>query len=439
MEKFKPAIVFSFLGIATFASLVGTVSGTLAWYAYNARATLSYSGTSIENSVQLQIGLASSRKMPHIDNDENNEEFWSVMSEITYPEDIIPNSDPVEYSTYYYFAPLGYGINSAVINAYLSFNGYATNELAPATSGFYDPKDVSPYDNEGNFTFLKKGPSVDQPNSTALADTANYLKLQFVFRASKSKTSVDDFVGNQEIWLTDAQGAASNSERDGNVYKAMRIFFDRKDSDYTSDFIVNPSALKNNQGVSLPGETKVGGLLDLSADGYYDFDEDGEIIYGEWDTDDLMDPSVLLTDEDLTDGNPYRDLNDTGSDLGTDRSAMNTFTSRHHIGTKYYTYESLNSIPFKTAKYESLDSIKPTRDATGSLSNPLVPDPDDPTQEITKVTSVCKTADETGHFIASVDAYIWIEGWDFNVVDEEQRHAFDLGLTFETNKVGGNS
>ena len=60
MKKSKSAkFLFGFLGIATFASLVGTVSGTLAWYSYSTRATLSYSGTSVSNTVQLQIGIAS--------------------------------------------------------------------------------------------------------------------------------------------------------------------------------------------------------------------------------------------------------------------------------------------------------------------------------------------------------------------------------------------
>ena len=63
MKKSKPAkLLLGVLGLATFASLVGTVSGTLAWYAYSTRATVSYSGTSVNNTVQLQIGIASPKK-----------------------------------------------------------------------------------------------------------------------------------------------------------------------------------------------------------------------------------------------------------------------------------------------------------------------------------------------------------------------------------------
>ena len=87
MKKLNTAkTLFGFLGLATFASLVGTVSGTLAWYSYTTRVTVSYSGTSIENTVQLQIGIASETKMPHVNGDADNEEFWTTMTETTFEE-----------------------------------------------------------------------------------------------------------------------------------------------------------------------------------------------------------------------------------------------------------------------------------------------------------------------------------------------------------------
>ena len=404
MKKFKPALVFGFLGIATFASLVGTVSGTLAWYAYNSRVTLSYSDTSVENSVQLQIGLACAHAMP-TEGSEDIEEFTRIMG--TEPE--ILNGE------YYYFAPLGYGLNSSVLNAYLAEFGYATNELEPVTSGSYNPT---------TSTFgLKEAPNEQNRVPNVAAKQTNYLKLPFIFRASKSKTDTADYMENAEIWLTDAKGAASSSH-DGNIYKAMRIYFDRNDATYTNDFIVNPDA-------SVAGETRVGGLLDLSDDGYYDFDENGEIIYGEYDNSvdvaDFLSDSVYGTGE-----NPITNINGDGSET----SRKNTFNARHNPNTKYFEYSDLHKIndsdpyiPVKTAQYESLSSIKPIRNnTTGELSNPEG-----------KITSVCKTSNAAGLYVGRVDAYIWLEGWDFAVIDEEQRHAFDMGLTFEINKVSSNS
>ena len=114
MKKSKPAkLLLGVLGLATFASLVGTVSGTLAWYAYSTRATISYSGTSVNNTVQLQIGIASPDKMmsvqdirdqnaqiidqnPDISDDEKDDllkleeyfvEFWDVMEETKWSND----------------------------------------------------------------------------------------------------------------------------------------------------------------------------------------------------------------------------------------------------------------------------------------------------------------------------------------------------------------
>ena len=403
MKKLKPALVFSFLGIATFASLVGTVSGTLAWYAYNSRVTLSYSGTSVENSVQLQIGLACAHEMIANDTDEMDA-FLETMED---PEII--------NGVYYYFAPMGYGLSSSVINAYLAEFGFATNELEPITSGYFDPSvhhGFSP----------KSAPKAENPSLIQDAEQDDYLKLPFIFRASKSKSNVADYIEGAEIWLTDAKGAAS-STNDGNVYKAMRIFFDRDntDDDYPTDFIVNPDA-------DASGETRVGGLLDLSMDGYYDFDGEKEVVYGEWDKNALADPSSLLDAAyNVSENAPYYDLNGTGEEIPS--SNANTFNSRHHAGIKYYDYSTLNSVPFRTAKYESLSTIKPVRDpSTGKLSNPQG-----------KVTSVCKTKGNTLNYIGRVDAYVWLEGWDFNVVDKEQFHSFDLGLTFEINKVSNNT
>lgn len=403
MKKLKPALVFGFLGIATFVSLVGTVSGTLAWYAYNARATLSYSGTSVENSVQLQIGLACAHEMV-ADGSDEMDDFLDLMD-----EPIVING------TYNYFAPLGYGIGSSVINAYLKTFGYATNELEPVTSGYYDPT-------VGSFS-LKEAPSEHNLVPNVEAKKTNYLKLPFIFRASKSLSETPDYMENAEIWLTDAKGAASSAS-DGNIYKAMRIYLDRDDSEYSNDFIVNPDA-------NASGETRVGGLLDLSADGYYDFNENGELFYGEYD--DSVNLADFLSDSAYgTGANPITNINGDGTEV----AHSNTFAARHHKDAKYYDYNDLHKvndsdpyIPVKTAKYESLSAIKPVRNATtGALSNPEG-----------KITSVCKTADAAGGYIGRVDAYIWLEGWDFAVIDEEQRHAFDMGLTFEINKASNNS
>ena len=393
MKKFNTKkVLFSFLGLATFASLVGTVSGTLAWYSYSTRANLSYSGTSVSNTIQLQIGIASPTPItkdydPHSNEDQMFVEFWDVMSEVKWDND----------SNYYYFAPIGSGLSSPVINAYLKSNQYATNQLVASTSGSYK--------RGGSFS-LKDAPNYVSDSGFVDALNEYYSVIPFVFRVIRSDTSVSNsYVEGSELWLTDAQVRASSVD-DGDVFRAIRMFVDRG-NDYENDFILNPSATSK-------GETVVGGLLDLGKDGYYDYDDhDNEIIYGEYET------IGGISDSGYNGPDVIDDINRTGKD------ECDTFTAKHRKGINYYS--SYDDCSFKTAEYECLDSIAPEKDQiTGVLKN----------KDANHPTSLCKTAGSEGHYLGRVDITVYLEGWDHYVVDEELNHYFDLGLTFEINKLG---
>ena len=426
MKKSKPTkLLLGFLGIATFASLVGTVSGTLAWYAYSTRATLSYSGTSVNNTVQLQIGIASPSKVasvqeiqaqnaqiiadnPDITDEEREElshledlfvDFWNEMEETKWDND----------SNYYYFAPVGSGLTSPIINAYLKSNGYATNSLAPVTSGSFA---------RGDSFSLKTSPNPDPNHSLRPADKKYYATIPFVFRVIRSNTTTpNNYVGGSELWLNDAAVRAS-SDADGEIFSAIRLFIDRDNTMlknatdlepyYKDDFILNPSA-------STSGSTIVGGLLDLTRDNYYDYDEnDNEIIYGEYESVGGIQPSYTGADE-------IADINGTGK-TGDN---YDTFTAKHRPGINYYI--DYNNCVFKTADYEALSTIMPLKDeVTGVLHN----------RDAANPTSVCITKGAEGHYLGRVDFTIYLEGWDHSVVDEEIEHYFDLGLTFEINKLG---
>ena len=409
MKKSNPAkLIFSFLGLATFASLVGTVSGTLAWYTYSTRATVSYSGTSVSNTVQLQIGIASESKVLSVEeateqvmNDEFVEEddekqaiissfegFWNEMEEVKWEND----------DHYYYFAPCGAGLSSAAINAYLRSNGYASISLIPVTSGAYS---------RGDTFSLKTSPNPNPEHNLSPANQSSYSKIPFVFRVIRSSTTEENkYVEDAELWLTDAQARASSID-DGNIYKALRLYIDRG-NDYTDDFVLNPSA-------DSKGATTVAGVLDLTRDNYYDYDDNGdEIIYGDYETIGGKQQSYAGSDE-------IADINSTGK-TGED---FDTFTAKHRQGINYY--ENYDDCVFKTAEFESLSTISPVKDqVTGELKNK---DPENP-------TSVCKTKGETEHYLGRVDVTVYLEGWDLSVVDEELEHFFDMGLTFEINKLG---
>ena len=117
--------------------------------------------------------------------------------------------------------------------------------------------------------------------------------------------------------------------------------------------------------------------------------------------------------------------NDTIFDVnGSGSSSADTFTAKHAPGVKYYDSAALEG-KAKTAAYESIQSIAPSK-VGGVLSNKIPANP----------TSICKTTGTGRSCMAHVGMKIYLEGWDFSVIDEEIGRYFDIGLTFEINRVG---
>ena len=58
MKRFNRAnLIIAVMTMFTMAGFASTIVGTLAWYAYSTRITLSLTGTSVRNSIQLEIGI----------------------------------------------------------------------------------------------------------------------------------------------------------------------------------------------------------------------------------------------------------------------------------------------------------------------------------------------------------------------------------------------
>ena len=55
--KANKKIILAVGSVMTAASLVGSIAGSVAWYQYSTRATMSYTGTSVHNSENIQISL----------------------------------------------------------------------------------------------------------------------------------------------------------------------------------------------------------------------------------------------------------------------------------------------------------------------------------------------------------------------------------------------
>lgn len=384
MKKLNAAkTAFVLFSLMTVASVSGAISSSLAWYAYSTRALVSYSGTSVSDVSLLQIGICSDIVVP---------DMPSNVTHVTYLGD----------ANHYYFSDSGKGLTYDIITKYLSLKGYATNELNPTTSGSFASGNT-----QDDFA-LKKSPNELVHGNSIISDQSNYLTIPLVFRIQGEE---DNFFDDKELWLTKAVArASSGSGLDSEVYKALRIFVDRDSRNYNNgDFIFNPSATNK-------GETRVGGLLNISRDDYFDFDSNGEILYGEYD------PAAL----NLISSSPYAGADVVHDVNGVGNPEPSTFVAKHYPNTKYYTnfYSAANNALFGHAEYESLSSIAPMRDADDKLANV---DPNNP-------TSVCKTrADD--HHLGRVNITVYLEGWDFSVVNKEITHGFDLGLTFEMSSL----
>ena len=417
MKRADSKLLLGFLGLSTVLSIGGAVSSSLAWYAYASRAALMYSGTSVFDNGQLQIGVKSDIEIPDLVTAGMIEEQVS--------------------GSYYYFAPAGEGMSSEYMSTYLTARGYASNELIPVTSGQFDASD----DNH-NIHSLLTPPNSENPHPDVehnSASTTYYSQITFAFKVFTTNNQGDKtFAANRELWLTYVQTRASQGST-GNVSDALRMYIHRDETNYgvNNGFLFNPSSKE-------VGENKVGGLLNLGYDDYYDFNDDGEIIYGDY----AIKQGESTTG--ISDGPYTGDLNiyDVNNKWDWDykeateeniRDFSDTFTAMHSPYAPKY-FENLNNLDIKTAKYVGTDYVVQTKDSNGVLYNPtelIDPDgdPDDPNNQRIRKTSVCITGDASVNYIGEFDATIYLEGWDFSLTDKEQSHQFDFQLRFDTNKV----
>lgn len=403
MKRTNPKnIMLGFFGLCTIFSVSGAVSSSLAWYAYASNAALKYSGTSVFDNGQLEIGVKSDEQITDL--------ITAGMLEEQHG------------GSYYYFAPAGEGLSSTYMNIYLNARGYASNELTPVTSGRFDHSD-----NNYNIHALLTAPTSEVPHPNAInnpASIAAYSQITFAFKAFYTDgAGVRHYVSGQELWLTYVQTRASQTST-GRVFEAMRMYINRDPATYGANngFIFNPSVKES-------GATKVGGLLNLGYDEFYDFNDDGEIIYGDYSIIDGVDSGIsegpYTGDDNIWDVNNKWDW-DYKANTEANKQYADTFTATHSVNAPKY-YENLNKIDIKTAKYLGTDDVVQAKDSNGLLANPEG-----------KKTSVCVTGGESVGYIGEFDATIYLEGWDFSVVDEEQSHKFDFQLRFETNRVTNN-
>ncbi len=411
MKKINPLkLAIGILGFASVASLVGSISGTIAWYAFSTRALVSYTGTSVQSTTQLQIGIKSDVVVNFTTN-------ASLIDDVVFDEDLYYADDDEYhihklYHNHYYFMKVGSGgMPAAVINDYLSTKGYATNVLEPLSSYEYET---------GENINLRNRPTTNRPDLIPTeAEKTKYVEIPFVFRVLSANSDDIIYIENHDIFLSNATAiAAPNLEgtTTGNViHNSIRLYVDRTNGD---NYILNPSS-------SIDGKDKVAGVLNLTGgsnlgNGFYDYDNNPssptfmqEYLYGdyEWKPGKNWENSLS---EPLNENSGLVDINGTGNeDIET------TFTSRHHKDVKYFSNLDECIIPHY-ANYLGTNTVFPQKNAQGDYESDY---------------AVCRTGNASVHYLGLFNMKIYLEGWDFSVVDSQLQNKFYLGLQFEINIV----
>ena len=225
-EKFVILGIYSLLVVSALGSAVGTFS----WFEYRERASLTFNGTTLSDSLELDVGLISDVTL------ENPEEH-------DLKQDI--DDEHIYWSTT--------GLSWSTLDYFLRANGYATNKLVPVSSGAYKTGDV---------LSLKSRPT---ENKTVIVDAnkTEYCYIPLVFKAVNNYATVE----NYDIVLQNAKLRTESLSSD-----AFRVHFAGSNQE---SFIFSPSD-EDGDG------DNVGGVLDLGNDGYFDYDvTNKEIFYGQ--------------------------------------------------------------------------------------------------------------------------------------------------------------
>ncbi len=183
------------------------------------------------------------------------------------------------------------------------------------------------------------------------------------------------FAPNLDLNHEVAVNEGLNEDELNNVVNATRISF------YSEDkyVIANPGIME---------ETYYGGLLDLHADGYYDYEDDKEIIYGQ------VEGDVKYKDEVLPSSLPYEDSN-------------SVFVANHKDNIQLADVENTN---IKKEDAVAFDKVTINLDEGNTTNEPLC----------------ILHKDEVKRVVVS----IYLEGWDLDMIDSIQKSSFDVLIVF---------
>ena len=344
---FSAAILFNI-------SLAAIVCGTFAYYTYATRTGLQkeYHGTTVGDIGSLQAGLVS-----------------EVQIEDCFDYDLTEDARTLaDEGLYIYWC--GETISARTINHVLRANGYATTEMFPVTTGAFNGENASP-----ESFMLYKNPSYlrnyDKNNYRYFADKFNYSVFDFVFRF-EDVNNVGQYLAGYNIFLSRFQ--IETAEEGHELYKSVRFYW----TNGSEGHLVNPTA-------HAAGTDAAGGVLDLNADGFYDYYlyNDEEVIYGEFEH------SELYSTKTAEDGN-------------LEAEALDSFNANHKAGV--YALKEETFVP-KTISYVGIDGLT-SRSQPITFTNPNY------------------------HNIGRFKMTLFFEGWDRHVVNKEIGFGYNLDLSF---------
>ena len=248
--KIREKLLVSGLLTALTCALVGSITGTFAWYGYSTRVTGTLEGTAVGKAANLQIGIVGDNNIASIkglEKEEGSNIYWQSLSG---------------------------GLRGDSIKNYLDQKGYGSNSMRPITSGdLFDANGKNKDEIEFKEFTLYQGGEGSAPKS-------DYFVLPLALRVYNVDTK--DFAKNVAIYLSDINVDIDDENDNIDLEKSFRVDFkeERASLQEAKHTLVAP-------GREDDGTTVLAGLLDLNHDGFadviekdYDHKVRNERVYG---------------------------------------------------------------------------------------------------------------------------------------------------------------
>jgi hypothetical protein len=379
MKLTKNKIIVSALALAVGASLVGSVSSTIAWYQYSTRANVSFIGESSGFSGNLQMRFVS---------EADDDTAWRT--KITWQE----------------------------MEAELLATDYA-QKIVPMTFGRMSKDDACPATG-----YIQPLPGVSDMTKWVKATSKNYAQFQLQLRynerdgVEEGDPATDEKNVEKDVYLTKLliQEDANNGTK-GDLSDAVRVHIS---SSYGQQ---SKNKLISNQGK----EIAVKGALDIDGDGdddqaYPDADEFG----------------FTHDDNDLVDIIYGDDGNDETREIQTSYKA----TATDAVGGVHFTQDEIDNAQQGDAAYQKTTDdwkVEPVYPALAYSENNKLYNESDKASTPDSSKAIGKTVASNNSYL-TVKVTIWVEGWqelegsaiwDFKYINSK----FNVGIQFAVQDV----